>query len=200
MDQSKVFKTLTVILLIANVSLMSVLLYKNFGDDSSYHSSKACHTKKCEKDWKDCHKEKSSCSIKKGGFFSQLDLDSAQKATFKKEAKAYKSSIKEIRTELKETMKLYFSGLKSAQGPADKEALMQKIQALQRQKIEIAYAHFESLKSQLRDDQKQNFDRHIDKAMKCILAKGYGDCKKEKSVCDKTNNTSDENEEATTPI
>ena len=71
---------------------------------------------------------------------------------------------------------------------------MLKIQALQKQKIEVTYAHFETLKSLLKAEQTENFDTHVEKAMKCILAKASEDqaplqeqriCTKEQSDCNK---------------
>lgn len=184
MDQIKIFKTLTIVLLIANVALMSLLLVGNCNKRGACKKEAICEAQACDNkkvctkgDKQACKKDckKPCCTKKCPTFFSKLDLDSTQQVAFAEQASHYKAEISAIRSQIKENMKLYFSDLKTTAEASDKESLMAKIQALQKQKIEITYAHFETLKSLLKEHQMKSFDTHVEKAMKCILAKAAKD-------------------------
>lgn len=183
MDQIKLFKTITIVLLVANVTLMSVLLIGNCHKNGACKTENACKTERCE-DKKTCDKGdkhackrdwKKKCGEKKcPSFFNELNLDSTQQIAFKQQADSYRAETEKIREEIKDNMSLYFSDLKTSGEASNKEMLMNKIQALQKQKIELTYTHFNTLKSLLKEDQKKNFDTHVDKAMKRILGGGCG--------------------------
>lgn len=177
MKQTKLFKILTITLLVTNAILMSVLIFNkdvfNSRCKSEHHSEKM----NCDKDISQfCKKDGDQKNCKNSPtFFSQLDLDSTQELAFTQQADTYKARITAIRLEIKENMNLYFADLKTSTKNSNKATLLAKIQELQKSKIEITYAHFDSLKSLLKEEQKENFNKHIDKAMKCILAKSCED-------------------------
>jgi hypothetical protein len=177
MKQTKLFKILTITLLVANAILMSVLIFNNGVFNKRCKSENHREKTSCDKDNSQfCKKDGDQKNCKNSPtFFSQLNLDSTQELAFTQQAETYKARITAIRLEIKENMNLYFADLKIPTKNADKEVLIAKIQELQKNKIEITYAHFDSLKSLLKEEQKENFNKHIDKAMKCILAKSCDD-------------------------
>ena len=205
MDQIKIFKVLTVVLLVANVALMSFILFANDKKGERYdnplvhqkqnNKDKSCDVKGDKSCKKDCQ-EPCCANKKKPSFFANLNLDSTQQVAFDAHAETYKAKIKTIREDIKANMKDYFSDLKTTNHGVDNEALMEKIQGLQKEKLELTHKHFETLKALLKEEQKAKFDTNVDNAMKCILAKNNtnkgiigqdhqeGDlCHKDKPIC-----------------
>jgi len=96
-----------------------------------------------------------------------LQLDDTQNDAFLKLVKKHRQKMNAFNEDQKELLKPYFDSLVDSTG-SQKEVL-DKVEKLERQKIESIYQHFQEIKSILRPEQLSNFEEFMNHAIKRIL-------------------------------
>lgn len=87
-----------------------------------------------------------------------LNLDAQQAATFESLAEEHHQQMKSINQQYQELLSSYFKQLTNDDKAVNKEALLQKIQQAEQEKIETTYQHFEAIKEILSDEQLAQFE------------------------------------------
>ncbi len=108
-----------------------------------------------------------------GSFMNQatsiLRLDKAQADSFSELAKKHKQDMDLINKEEATLISEYFESLTNNFTETHSDSLLQLINDANTKKLTVTFKHFEDIKSLLRDEQKSNFNRFMDRALNNIL-------------------------------
>jgi len=108
----------------------------------------------------------------KRGAIDILKLDDGQGETFFNLAKEHQQKMKVFNQSQKELLKPYFNSLVDSTGR--NKNVLDKVEQLERQKIESIYRHFQDIKSILKKEQLSVFEEFMDDAIKRILPESKG--------------------------
>lgn len=103
----------------------------------------------------------------KGGAIEILNLDKTQDKVFFELVKNHKQKMKVFNQKQKELLKPYFDSLIDSTGQP--QNVIEKVEQLERQKIESIYQHFQDIKSILKKEQLSGFEEFMDVTIKRIL-------------------------------
>lgn len=98
-----------------------------------------------------------------------LQLDQEQGVSFQKSAHQHGAQMEVLNEEQRSLLLPYFQSIIDTTQQINKEAILQQVQVLERNKIEFTYQHFEEIKALLKPDQNPNFDRFMNIVLEQIL-------------------------------
>ncbi len=107
----------------------------------------------------------------KGRALKLLNLEATQYDHFLSYAEAHNQSIEAIKAEQQVLLKPYFESIADTAKVVDKGAVLAKVEALERQKVEKTYEHFTEVKNMLNTEQKANFPQFMNSALEKVLFK-----------------------------
>lgn len=113
---------------------------------------------------------------KKGGKFKHevveiLHLDKAQKEHFFESAKKHNQMMNLLDKKQSQILQVYFKGLVEGINEEEKERFVAEYNELESQKINGTFSHFEEVKSYLRPEQIDNYNKFVEKAVDKLLSK-----------------------------
>ncbi len=104
----------------------------------------------------------------KRGAVDILKLDDEQRETFFNLVKGHQQKMKVFSQHQKELLSPYFNSL--IDSTEVNQDVFDKVEELERQKIESIYQHFQEIKSILREEQMPGFEEFMNHVMKRILS------------------------------
>lgn len=144
MSQLKIYRLVTVLLLILNIGMLVFFL-----------STKGPRPKPSNR-----HLE----HIKE-----LLDLNTEQSADFKSLVLLHKETMGRISENQRILLNEYFAPLKSPESKIEKGQLLNKYHAAEKQKLEATYTHFKEVKALLNSEQLLPFNKFMDEALDHVL-------------------------------
>ena len=104
-----------------------------------------------------------------------LEMSDEQYELFHSSASAHSKKIASIDNEQRMLLSTYFQGLTAASKTMHSDTLLNRLDQLNRRKIEVTYQHFKEVKAFLNEDQQGNFKIFLDEILdRIILKKGKG--------------------------
>lgn len=94
----------------------------------------------------------------KDDIIQDLAFDDDQMVVFEELVNNHRSAIRELRKKESTLMESYFDQLSSRTGDKSKEAVLNEIMQLKREKIAVTFSHFEEVKSICNKEQLAKFD------------------------------------------
>ena len=98
-----------------------------------------------------------------------LQLDKDQHQAFLQSAEQHGKQMKSINDGQRDLLRPYFNSLVDPSLKINSDSILQQVQLLDRQKVEATYFHFKTVKTLLRDDQQDNFEQFMTKALGRLL-------------------------------
>ena len=108
-----------------------------------------------------------------GGFQKKavdiLKMDEQQHDTFLQFVKQHQRQMEEVNKQQRDLLKPYFYSLSDSTNKVDTESTLDRVQLLERKKIESTYQHFQDVKSILKPEQQAGFEEFMNTALERIL-------------------------------
>lgn len=98
-----------------------------------------------------------------------LELDATQRDEFKDLAKRHGEAIEVLNAESSSTLKPYFHRIFTESNASQKDSLMLRFQAIEKEKVEITRDHFQEVKKMLKPEQEQHLDLFLKRAVNVLL-------------------------------
>ena len=98
-----------------------------------------------------------------------MNLNDQQKKFFFQSVKKHSQGIASTSRQQKELLRPYFQNLIKPTEDVEADSLLKQIQALEVEKIEATYAHFQEIKSILKPEQQTGFKHFVNRALGIIL-------------------------------
>lgn len=98
-----------------------------------------------------------------------MELDESQNAQFEALVSIHKKDMESLNQLQKELLESYFKNVYDAENSPMNDYQLDKLQAIEGQKIESTYRHFEDIKTMLRTEQMDGFTQFMKGAMRHIL-------------------------------
>lgn len=98
-----------------------------------------------------------------------LQLDAKQKDIFLELAKDHGKQLSALGKQERDQLRKYFDYLIQAPDSTNKMGILEQIKVLEGQKVSVTYDHFKSVQELLREDQQENFERFMRKALNLLL-------------------------------
>ena len=98
-----------------------------------------------------------------------LQLDEQQKPQFIALTKKHNRQMRSIDEQQKEILRLYFSKLLEKSDTTNPDTLINKVNMLEKEKIEVTYQHFEEVKAILNEYQYSDYKEFVNKALEKLL-------------------------------
>ena len=99
-----------------------------------------------------------------------LALDQQQRMQFELSAKTHHHKMDSLSNLQRKLLKPYFQSLANVPvKSSNKKSALNEIQRLEGEKIDVTYAHFQEVKSFLKDGQEEGYNRFVDEAVKILL-------------------------------
>ena len=145
MSQIRFYKYAALTLLLLNILLIGVFLIPRFLHGPPDHN-------------------------RKGSAFELLQMTEQQDELFLKSAEQHIGQIKELNQAQKALLERYFEQLTKPDQTLNVDSLLNKVQDLERNKIESTLYHLQEVKALLNPDQMVNFNRFMEHVMTAILS------------------------------
>lgn len=162
MSSIQFFKIAIAVLVVLNVSLLTVYLVKD--DDRRPEHRRGPGFAPNEK------RGNIIDDIERG-----LKLDEGQRKTYREYRQIHMSDMQRVNKEHSQLLNKYFKTLKKEdESEVQRKMLLLEIQGLEKERIEITYAHFEKIKLLCNEEQLADFPKVLNKAVDFLLNKRKG--------------------------
>jgi protein CpxP len=159
MSSLQLFKIAIAVLVVLNVSLLTVYLLKD---------NNRSRERPMGPNFRSNQRGGNIIDDIEGG----LKLDEEQRKGYQEYRQAHMKGMQRINKDHSELLNKYFKTLKKEDGSDEqRNALLLKIQDLEKERIEITYAHFEKIKLLCNDEQLEYFPKVLDNAINFLLSK-----------------------------
>lgn len=101
-----------------------------------------------------------------------LHLDETQEAAFHELVELHKEEMESLNALQKQKLELFFEGISDDNNIVNEEAQLSEFGAIEMQKVESTFRHFESIKAILKPNQLNDFDQFMKLALNQILGGG----------------------------
>lgn len=99
----------------------------------------------------------------------ELNFTEEQKAMFDKMAENHHEAIRELEKQEQELLRSFFQQLSLDYSKENKEAQLEHILQLEKDKIIVTYNHFEELKEMCNEEQLKRFDRVMERILPVLI-------------------------------
>ncbi len=100
-----------------------------------------------------------------------LQLDEQQEAAFSKLAMAHAEEMRRLMKSQQDLLKPYFDHLLTENDAVNPDSILLQYQQLEKEKLVVTYQHFEDIKGILKEEQKGNFPKFMEEAIRALLPK-----------------------------
>lgn len=98
-----------------------------------------------------------------------LQLDQTQEDAFLQLAREHGKQLRALNQEERNELRRYFDYLIQEGDSTSSRSILEQVKHLEGQKVSITYDHFKAVQELLRDDQQENFERFMRKALRLLL-------------------------------